>query len=119
MNQPIAKISKNDINRIILRDYSITNKDEVLNILSKFKGDDEKGIYRVWAALLKISNGDIDRLDKNIENAIIDYRDILAIAEYPEYSQKVGFNSDKFDKKELKKIIDSDWHQYQEWLNAD
>lgn len=118
MDQPVAKISQRDIKKIIERDYPAGNEKEIVEILSQYKSDNEAGKYRVWAALLKISDGKLEILKEKIEIAKTDYRDILADAEYPEYSEKVGFDSEKFSKKELKNIIKSDWNQYQHWLNS-
>jgi hypothetical protein len=113
MNQPIAIIANKDIKRIILRDYG-GKSDEVLKYLSEYVSENEK--FRVWAALLKISNGSVAELRKNILLANVDYRDVLAEAEYPIYTKKVGFDSKKFSKNELEKIIKSDFEQYKEWL---
>ena len=113
MDQPIAKIADKDIERIIVRDYG-GKSDEVLKYLNEYVSENEK--FRVWAALLKISNGSISELRKNILLANVDYRDVLAEAEYPVYTKKVGFDSNKFSKSELEKIIKSDFEQYKEWL---
>ena len=39
---------------------------------------------RLQLGVLKLSEGDADKLKENIELARIDYRDVLAYAEYPE-----------------------------------
>lgn len=113
MNQPTAKVLKKDIQRIILRDYAGRNE-EVLMSLNKYSAENER--FRVWAALLKISQGSIAKLNKNVSLANIDYRDVLAEAEYPTYTKKVGFDSEKFTQSELQKIIKSDFEQYREWF---
>lgn len=113
MNQPIAKVSKKDIERIILRDYPGKN-DEVVKCLDKYTVELEK--FRVLAALLKISEGNILRLGKNVLLANTDYRDVLAEAEYPMYTKRVGFDSKRLSKDELEKIIKSDFEQYKEWF---
>jgi len=118
MDQPAAMISQDDIERIILRDYSKFDKEKVLKSLSQYKGYNNQGQYRVWASILKISKGNIDELNKNVEWAIIDFRDIIAMAEYPTYTKKVSFSDEKYNKTELKKIIETDRNQYQEWLNS-
>jgi len=117
LKQPVAKIAKADIERIILRDFSRDEKEEVYKLLNKYSGDENSGTYRVWASLLKLSNGKIKELENIIETAVGDYRDILAAAEYPAYSKKVGFDVEKFSRKELDQIIKADWAQYQSWLN--
>ena len=115
MEKPTPEVSEFDIDRIIERDYSQTEKKRVLNILKEYLPDTDN--YRVWAGVLKISNGDTDRLKKNIKRANFDYRDILVEAEYPEYFEKVGINVEQFEKSELRKIVNNDWKQYNNWFN--
>ena len=63
-------------------------------------------------AVLKLALGSVERLERSIEAATVDYRDVLSAAEYPEYSQHApGLLPD-----ERQHIIDADWNQYQEWL---
>ncbi|MCP3932688.1 MAG: hypothetical protein GY705_26760 [Bacteroidetes bacterium] len=118
MDQPVPNISKNDIERIVLREYPAVGKDIIFNTLRKYSSDSKEGTYRVWASVLKISDGNIKMLKENIETALCDYRDVISVAEYPEYSKKVGFDTDNFDKLQLKKIIEADSLQYQEWING-
>lgn len=96
MNQPVAKISFQDIERIIERDYSSYGKDEVLDVLREYSPRSKKLNYRVWAGALKISSGDLEILKMNIEAAKTDFRDILTFAEYPKYTDQVRFDSDQF-----------------------
>lgn len=118
MEQPIANITKNDIQLIILHDYPKHLKKDILELLRKYKGNSLEGSYRVWASILKLAGGDIEKLKNNVKTAINDYRDIIAKGEYPLYSQKVGFDSDDFAEAELKKTINADLQQYQNWLNS-
>ena len=118
MNQPVAKISFQEIKRIIKRDFSQYESSEVLDVLNQYSSDSGKLNYRVWAGALKLSKGDIDDLKKNIELAKSDFRDILANAEYPKYSDQVGFDKDAFAESEIDAIIMEDWNQYQNWLKT-
>jgi hypothetical protein len=115
MDQPVPKISLVDIERIINRDYSQYSTDIIIELLKNYKTDE--GNYRIWAAILKNGNGNIDLLKQNIDLAITDFRDVISTAEYPEYSNKVGFDDDKLSKKQLRNIINKDWDQYRNWLN--
>ncbi len=65
-------------------------------------------------AILKLANGDLDRLLNETKNAIEDYRDVLSEAEYPRYSREIGFNDAPETLKQA--VIDDDWRQYREWL---
>jgi hypothetical protein len=116
-NQPTAKVSIKDIERIILRDYPKHGIDKIIKMLSAYKSDTDG--YRVWAALLKISKGNIEKLICNIENANYDYRDTLSEAEYPEYFRKTWPGKNKLTDSELKLIIQNDWNNYLRWFNDD
>jgi hypothetical protein len=70
---------------------------------------------RVQLAALKLADGSLQRLRANIESAKRDYRDALAAAEYPAYC-KVGFRVRELPAEEQRRIIDSDWRQYEGWL---
>ena len=118
MNQPVAKISFQEIERIIARDYSQYESADVIAVLNKYSSDSGKLGYRVWAGALKLSDGNLSNLRKIIEIANFDYRDILAKAEYPNYSEQVGFDEDAFTEEEINSIIKEDWNQYQKWLKA-
>lgn len=73
MDQPVPNISKRDIERIVLREYPTADNDAIFHILSKYSSDSKKGSYRVWASVLKISEGSIKMLEENIEAAQCDY----------------------------------------------
>ncbi|MDP3259201.1 MAG: hypothetical protein Q8M34_01255 [Thermodesulfovibrionales bacterium] len=113
MEQPYAKVTLEDIERIVKRDYPYADSVKIFEILNKYTIGEK---YRVWAAALKLSDKDITKLEEHIKIAIHDYRDVIAYAEYPEYSRKVGFNSDKITKEEIAEIYNRDWTQYKKWL---
>lgn len=85
-----------------------------LNQYGSREGDRE--VTRVHLAILKLCEGDPDKLRANVEAALIDYRDVLAWAEYPEQmkSGKTAFNSSPSDYQE---IVERDRAQYLEWLD--
>lgn len=60
--------------------------------------------------------GSVERLQSAIEMARQDYRDVLASAEYPDYSRLIGLAGDKHSPLEVQRIIDTDWKQYNDWL---
>ena len=73
---------------------------------------------RVRLAVLKLADGDLQALRREIDVVRSDYRDVLAYAEYPEYMQKVS-PSAELAEVEREKIIRADWTQYQSWRNRD
>ena len=92
------------------------DSEELLQTLNKYgsrEGDRERD--RVQLAILKLSEGDPAKLFSNVEAALLEYRDVLAWAEYPEQlrSGKTAFNSPK---EEYEEILRRDREQYLKWL---
>jgi len=122
MKYKTPKISNEDISRIIESDF--TKNNDVLNILNKFTQDIENDSNRVYAAILKISDGSVEKVEKYVEVANVDYRDVLTLAEYPNYNK---FYHDRVSDEKKRQLLDSDekksqlldedWKQYHEWLN--
>ncbi len=115
ITQPAPSVSNEDVERIVVRDFP-ADVARVLTILHEYgTGERHREINRVRLAVLKIAAGSFDGLHSAIETAKLDYRDVLAIAEYPEYLRSVrppeGLSSG-----EKQRIIDADWKQYSEWL---
>jgi hypothetical protein len=111
--QPAAKLTTNQLEKLIAREFP-KHIDEVTLKFYKVKGDNPNGINRISAAIVKLANKDLSSLDRFIEMASVDYRDILSQAEYPR-CLKLGF--DEFDKKKMKGIYLEDWREYSKWLN--
>jgi hypothetical protein len=82
-------------------------------ILNGYESKRERS--RVQLATLKLANGDFDALRKHIATALEDFRDILAPAEYPEYSRQSPVVR-TLPTEENQRILDSDWRQYRTWL---
>jgi hypothetical protein len=114
MEDRIPCITNADIKRIIERDFPKNERDRVIKTLNRYKSESEKGANRVHAAILKISDGSVEKVEKNVEVAIIDYRDVLSWAEYPSYSKNLF---EEFSYEKEKQQNDDDWQQYNEWLN--
>ena len=117
MKEYIPHISNKDINRLILREFDSKLKDQVYKILNKYISDSESGRNRVWAAIIKLSVSSISELEKNTEKAIIDFRDVIAYAEYPGLSDESLNYFELKDGKIKKEIIKSDKKQYLKWLD--
>lgn len=117
MKQPIPKVTENDVFRIVHRDFPTEQFDAVMSILSEYGTEDwQRGVHRVRLAVLKLAGGDLHALRREMEAAKIDYRDVLAYAEYPAYMRKVP-PSGGITKEERDRIIRADWSQYESWLN--
>lgn len=116
MEQKIPSVTNNDIRRIIQREFPQMGSDEIESILSTYKSATDEGSNRVYAAILKLSNGDIELLKTYVQKANHDYRDIIALAEYPNYSA-CAFEDDLPEEKE-EQLINDDWLQYEAWFNG-
>lgn len=67
---------------------------------------------RVAVACLKLSNGDLARLERLVSSAITDYRDILASAEYPR-QMRLGPSAPPADQARARR---EDFDEYAQWL---
>ena len=113
--QPILKISNRILEEIIERDFGINSK-EVKSKLNQIKSDTESGKNRISAAILKLSNGNMNCIDNFIEQANNDFRDVISQAEYPRCSE---FEFENLKKPEIGEIYLEDWKEYTEWLNKE
>jgi hypothetical protein len=91
---------------------------QVISILDEFgKQEWNSPGARVRLAILKLANGDLDKLMDHTKVAIEDFRDALSAAEYPRYSREISFDEAAKDYKRA--VIDDDWRQYCEWLERE
>jgi hypothetical protein len=109
--QPIAKISTDEFDKLVYREFS-SLADEVKSKLHQVTSDSESGKNRICAAILKLANGDISKLDDLVIKANFDFRDIVSEAEYPEAS-KHGF--DNRNEEDEKRDYLKDWREYSAW----
>ena len=72
----------------------------------------ERETFRVRLDILKCCNGNYGLIDKFLDAAKQDYRDVLAWAEYPHQMELAVSADDKQKKMAIKK----DREQYNEWL---
>jgi hypothetical protein len=109
MDQPIPHYSDEDLERIIARDYPAQLRADVEALLQSY-GDEtwHNEPLRVRMACLKLAGGDLVTLKRYLRDAGMDYRDVLAWAEYPAYMRAHGPD-------EQRKAIESDWEQLQTW----
>ena len=74
---------------------------------------------RVRLAILKLSGGQIGELEKMVAAAKLDYRDVIAWAEYPEEFAALGPGSANLsdeDRRRLAELRKRDEGQYGKWL---
>jgi hypothetical protein len=112
--QPTAKVTSADVERIVRRDFDTDRVVEVLALLEQYGAETgHREVHRVRAAALKLAAGSVERLRIEIETAKLDYRDVLASAEYPGYgSVRIA----ELPADEQRRVVDADWKQYREWF---
>jgi hypothetical protein len=115
--QRTPRVSRADVERIVRRDFPAADYANVLTILDEYGNENgnEGSSTRVQVAALKLALGDVKKLRRHIATARQDYRDVLSAAEYPMASVRLSaMNS--LSEKERQNMYDSDWDQYQQWL---
>lgn len=75
----------------------------------------DKEHTRVQLAVLKLSEGDAEKLKRFIDAARIDFRDVLAWAEYPQ-QLRTGATRFNTPQEEYEAILAADRQQYESWL---
>jgi len=114
--EPVATVTDADIDRLVRRDYAPDQVVEVLGLLEEYSSHEAA---RVRAAVLKLAAGSVDQLLTRLQVALIDYRDVLAPAEYPEYLRHSYAEIQQLSEADLQKLYDQDWQQYQSWFGSD
>jgi hypothetical protein len=116
MQQPVPNVTPADVERITRRDFP-KQVQQAMAVLSEYGTEDwQREVDRVRLAILKLANGDLQKLRQQMNVAKCDYRDVLAPAEYPDYLRaapalSLPANADQ------KGTVTSDWEQYQAWLS--
>jgi hypothetical protein len=108
-------VSEADVERIIERDLPVESRDEIRAIVRQLEVREKP---RVVLACLKVAQGDVARLKRDLAEARGYYREVIGEAEFPNYLKK-AFRIDKLPEAEQKRIVERDRDQYLAWLRAD
>ncbi len=108
--QYVPTVNNADIDRILTRDHSEIEQNEIKILINSINQDP-----RVIAACLKNAGGVLELFIKEIENAEIDCRDVLVEAEYPNYAKET-YSNFNLSVKEKNKLIKKDKEQYLKWF---
>jgi hypothetical protein len=88
--QPVPQITDKDVKRIALRDFGESQLLQVISILDEFgKQEWNSPGARVRLAILKLANGDLDKLMDHTKVAIEDFRDALSAIQERSVSMKL------------------------------
>lgn len=120
----IPTVSYADVKRIVARDFPPQLRDRVWLLLKQFVDplspqSSVRANARIHLAILKLCGGHIDRLPSLVEEACLDWRDVLCPAEYPEAFEAGFVGCERMAKDELERVKQRDWDQYHAWLNHD
>lgn len=108
---------KNRVLRKIKKMWPGVDPQEILDILNEYGTERyETGRERVQLGILKLSKGDRKRLPELVRMAKIDWRDILAYAEYPEEMRTPPTKMHDLPPEEAKALRQRDKRQYEDWL---
>ena len=111
---------KNDSDELLVMKLGMifpnaTTRERVIAILNQYGTEPyEKEIVRVRLDILKLAGNSIEEVEKWVDIAKKDYRDILASAEYP---NELLAPTWKMPKHEVSRIRATDRNQYEEWVN--
>lgn len=111
--QHIPQVTEQDVERIVRRDHSPEDVDEILHLIELVEVREKE---RVVLACLKNADGNMTRLKDELESASGYWREIISKAEYPLTSKRWN-KLQTLPESEREKVSDKDWAQYQEWLN--
>lgn len=84
---------------------------EARRILEEY-GDGKAEAERVRLAILKLAGGDLAELRRVTDAALLDYRDVLGWAEFPETMRRGAGGSDP-------EVAERDRAQFLRWLEGD
>src|SRR5581483_7665962 len=114
--QPVPRVTAADIERVVRRDFPEAQVADVLAMLAEYGTEIwHKERERVRLAALKLVNGDVGKLRSTIDRAKLDYRDVLAPAEYPKFMQE-GMRFRRLRSRDREVIYTDDWQQYERWF---
>jgi hypothetical protein len=115
-SQPTPNVTNADVDRIVTRDYAADQRARVWVVLREYGSEEwHPEIDRVRVAALKLAAGNLEHLRLHIDVAKIDYRDVIAAAEYPGYMKRIPPSED-VPPHERAQVIRDDWEQYEQWL---
>ena len=114
MNQPVPDVSQADVERVLARDFEREERERVAELL---RDPESNFSSRVLLAVLKLSKRDVDAVAAQLETARLDWRDVVAYAEYPAYMQATS-GSTSLDPGRRSELIQADWAQYEAWLQG-
>lgn len=113
----IPKVSKEDVEWIIQRDYPPESHELVRAELDKCNSSGPEG-QRVQLAVLRLANANRKRLLEIVVLAIIDYRDVVALAENPRSMKLDWTETRQMSDTQREQLYQDDWRDYKKWFSG-
>ncbi|TVP97442.1 MAG: hypothetical protein EA381_14985 [Planctomycetaceae bacterium] len=113
----VPDIDEATVQRLVERDFPSGVIDRVHSILATYgTGSHHFERNRVLAAVLKLADGDLLELQRQLGVADADFRDVVGAAEYPA-QMKIGFvGMERIGPDRLHELKELDWQEYSAWL---
>lgn len=123
MLENVPEVTRADVERVVRRTFSVLALPEVLKLLDTY-GPHPGHVWkdRVHLAILRLSNGSFRDLERNLQVAKIDPRDVISGAENPRILGLgfAGYRRLSQDAPEkLAELQKQDWEEYQAWLGGE
>ncbi len=118
MSAFIPKVSEFDVTRVINRDFRGADREVAQKTLVSVEGRQWHSKPRIHLAILKLSNGNVDELDRQLHIAASDFREVLFPAECPRAFALGLVAASKLTQEAREELIRQDWDDYLQWLNS-
>ncbi len=117
MSDFVPAIDEDKVGRLVARDYPDDVAGRVFSMLEAYGAKSHQlECDRVRVAVLRLANGDLLELQRQLAVAASDFRDVIAAAEYPS-QMKLGFVSmERLAPEKRQEFRERDWREYSDWL---
>lgn len=114
---PAPNVTEEDVRRIVEREFAPVLWSHVHGLLKSHAGKHWDGPSpRIHCAAIRLANGNIDKLERELKLACIDFRDVVAPAESPRL-WKIGLvGAQRLSSEAREELIVDDFDEYMEWL---
>jgi hypothetical protein len=111
-------VSRDDVVRKVGELFPDSERASMLRLLDRYPGDTPEGRARVQLAILKLAKGQTADLKDWVDVACVDFRDVLASAEYPRQFKLSFVDFDALPAPDRARIVAEDRAEYLAWLDS-
>jgi hypothetical protein len=114
----VPRVDHSDVVRIVQRDFPPEQHATVVALLDEYGRQSwHREIHRVQLAILKLSRGDVHEVGAYVEAANIDFRDVIASAEYPRWLRAGPVKLAARTSEQDSLMSQDDANEYTAWLS--